>query len=175
MIKSTLLLLFFTYNAFCSNYSLLNDYLNKKVTDNKLILNFDTTQSGMNKLLKEVDENVSTEMVFKGPFFHAFDSIFNKYVKGEDQFEFIIDKISMVTDGWISDNFSILLKKYIDKNNSKWVEIILKQGKESKLLSMYLYSSQKPYDKLPLFNNLSKNQSKLLEYLDYQIKNYTFE
>jgi hypothetical protein len=173
MVKVISFLVFLNF-IYCSNNDILLDYLNDDITNDELLALFDTTDIGVKNTFKGL-KATREELQGNGVYFKAIKKIFTEFNNGEYRFGIIIEKLSEAADGWISSTFSSVMKEYSERNKAVWIALMINQGKDSKLLSLYIYGSKKPFKKLPLFNDLSADQMVIMKYLEYQLSEYTFE
>jgi hypothetical protein len=143
--KIPILVCCFQFVVIAGNFELCNDYLLKIISLDSLALNYDTSLNATGQFIMKSNlrnTNFKTK-VGKGPleFFATVDSILNHFGMGDSLLYPIIRSFNLTVDGDVAEEYADKIAKYCNKYPLQFKKAILKEGRKSRILDYFAFST----------------------------------
>ena len=159
------------------NFILSKQFLNGKISFNEYISKFNTSKKAIYNFIiqsEKFNTNFKTK-ISKGPveFNSIVDTLLDNFGKTNNpKYLEILDKINKTVDGYIAEDFSAKVASYVEKYPDTYKNVIIKQGKDSWILSNFLFDKGLYFKQSYIFINKTKIDSIIFNWAEYQTKKY---
>ena len=160
-----------------SNFEYTQQFLDNEISFETYISKIDTSEAAIVDFIKE-SEKVNTNFetrISNGPveFNSIADTLLNRLGKSSNpKILHVLSIIDKTVDGYISESFSAQVAYYIEIYPETYKQAIIEQGKDSWILTRFLFDKGSDYYQSIIFENMTKKDSLIFEWADYQTETY---
>jgi hypothetical protein len=145
----------------------LETYISKLDTSNRAILDFIAESAKANTNFETRISNGPVE------FNSITDTLLNEFGKSSNpEIIQILSIINKAVDGYISESFSGQVAYYVEMYPETYKQAITEQGKDSWILLRFLFDKGIDYKESIIFKNITKIDSLIFRWADYQTEKY---
>ena len=175
-----LLIVFWIISTACAQQSNLEytvQFLNNEISFETYMSEIDTSKKAIQDFIKESEKaNTNFETrISSGPveFDSIADTLLNKLGKSlNPRILQILSIINETVDGYISESFSVKVAYYVEIYPETYKKVIIEQGKDSWILTRFLFDKGFDYNESVIFEKMTENDSLIIEWANYQTEYY---